>query len=71
MLWLFERDEESLNLETRYNNDTSEYVVIVRYPDGRDHSERFTDSDQCRAWLGHCDRDYVTSRHERTGTSIG
>jgi hypothetical protein len=32
MVWLFERDEESLKLETRYDNATREYVVIVQYP---------------------------------------
>jgi len=51
MLWFFERDDESLKLETRYDNDTSEFVVIVRYPNGHEHSERFTDGDKCRLWL--------------------
>jgi hypothetical protein len=27
MRWFFERNEESLKLETRYDNDTSEYVA--------------------------------------------
>lgn len=51
MLWFFERDDESLKLETRYDNDTSEFVVIVRHPDGREHTERFTDGDEYGAWL--------------------
>ena len=38
MLWFFERDDESLKLETRCDNDTSESVVIVRHPDGREHT---------------------------------
>lgn len=48
MLWFFERDDEFLKLETRYDNDTSEFVVIVRYPDGHQRSERFPDGDTCR-----------------------
>lgn len=51
MLWFFERDDESLKLETRYENETSEFVVVVRYPDGREQSERFTDGPSCRGWL--------------------
>ena len=53
MLWFFERDDESLKLETRYDNDTSEFVVIVRHPDGREQTERFTDGDEYGAWLEH------------------
>ena len=51
VLWFFERKDESLKLETRYDNDTAEFVVFVRYPDGREHSERFIDRDKFRQWL--------------------
>ena len=51
MLWFFERDQKCLRLETRYDNDTSEFVVMVRYPDGREQSERFTDGGVFRGWL--------------------
>jgi hypothetical protein len=51
MVWFFERYEESLKLETRYDNDTREYVVIVHYPDGREEGERFTDAEEYRVRL--------------------
>jgi hypothetical protein len=51
MLWFFEREEQSLRLETRYDNDTSEFVAVVRYQDGREHTERFTALDEFRSWL--------------------
>jgi hypothetical protein len=51
MLWFFERNDESLKLELRYDNATSEFVAIVRYPDGRERTERFTDRDAYGAWL--------------------
>jgi hypothetical protein len=51
MVWFFERYEESLKLETRYDNDTREYVVIVHYPDGREEGERFTDVEEYRVRL--------------------
>ncbi len=52
MLWFFEREDESLHVETRYDNATCEFVAIVRYPDSREHIERFTDIAAFRSWLG-------------------
>ena len=51
MVWFFERDDESLRLATRYDNDSAEFVVVVRYPDGHEHSERFANADALRRWL--------------------
>jgi hypothetical protein len=51
MLWFFDREDEALRLETRYDNDTSEFVAVVHYPDGQVHQKRFTDSNEFRAWL--------------------
>ncbi len=65
MLWFFERDDESLKLETRYDNDTSEFVVVVRDPDGREHTKRFTESDAYGAWLEAFERDLEHKRWTR------
>jgi hypothetical protein len=51
MLWFFERQEQSLRLETRYDNDTAEFVATVRWPDGREQVERFTEFEKFRKWL--------------------
>lgn len=51
MLWFFERDDQSLRLETRYENETAHIVVIIHWPDGRLQTERFADLDACRTWL--------------------
>jgi hypothetical protein len=51
MIWFYERDSQALQLETRYDNDTREYVVEVRHPDGRQETERFADPHSCRDWL--------------------
>ena len=45
MIWLFEREEESLTLESRYDNDTAEFVAVVRFPNGRQKMERFKDKE--------------------------
>ena len=34
MVWLFERDSESLRLETRYDNDAAEFVLSTHRPGG-------------------------------------
>jgi hypothetical protein len=44
MLWTFYRDGRCLNYEIRQALDGSGFELIVRYPDGREVSERFTDS---------------------------
>lgn len=70
MLWFFERDDESLKLETRYDNDTSEFVVIVRHADGREHTERFTDSDEYGAWLETFERNLEHQHWTRHGGPV-
>ena len=51
MLWCFERHNELLRVETRYDNETSEFVAIVRHPDGREETHRFATADAFRSWL--------------------
>jgi hypothetical protein len=51
MLWFYERDQCSLTLETRYDVVTARFVVHVRWPDGREQTERFTSPEALGAWL--------------------
>ena len=51
MIWFYKRDRVSLSLETRYDNETSEYVAIVVHPDGRRETERFVTRDSFGVWL--------------------
>jgi hypothetical protein len=51
MLWFFDHRDATLIIETRYDNDTSEFVATVRYPNDREHIERFSDSEEFRRWL--------------------
>jgi len=48
---LFERDDQSVQLETRYDRHSAEFVVVVRYSNGKEHSERFTDGTGLGRWL--------------------
>ena len=56
MLWFYERDQHSLTLETRYDADAAQSVVSVRWPDGREQIERFSDLETFRDWLTSFDR---------------
>jgi len=44
MVWFFERNDEFLRVETRYDRDTAEFVLITHAPDGGEQTERFTDA---------------------------
>ena len=51
MVWFFERDSESLRLETRFDNDTDEFVAIVHWTDRPKQIERFPDATLFQMWL--------------------
>jgi hypothetical protein len=56
MLWFFDRDDEALQLETRFDNETSEFVATVNYPDGSQRVERFQSIEDFGEWLRAFDR---------------
>jgi hypothetical protein len=43
MIWFWSRERQRMRLETRYDNDTSEFVMVIEHPDGRRETERFED----------------------------
>lgn len=45
MLWIYARGQESLRIETRFDNETGEYVLIFYRDDGNHQIERFQDPD--------------------------
>lgn len=67
MLWFFERENQSLRLETRYDNETAEFVVMVQWPDGREQTERFTELETCRSWLAAFDNAVEAERWKPNG----
>ena len=40
-MWFYKRNRASLHVETRYDNETSEYVAVIARPDGRELTQRF------------------------------
>jgi len=53
MLWFFQRDEQTLRIETRYDNETSLYVARIHHPDGREETEWFQNLETFQHWLNH------------------
>jgi hypothetical protein len=51
MLWFFERADEVLELETRYDNETHEYVLERRSPGMSVQIERFSSAAEFRQRL--------------------
>jgi len=51
MVWFYTRERQSLSLETRYDNDTQEYVATIVGAAGVPETSRFSDADAFRAWL--------------------
>ena len=51
MIWFYERDHLRLSVETRYDNETAEYVAELCHPDGRQETKRFDKREVFREWL--------------------
>jgi hypothetical protein len=44
MIWFFERQEARLHYEIRRQSDGPAYELVITFPDGRQETERFADS---------------------------
>jgi hypothetical protein len=48
MIWFFERGTDSLQIETRYNNEASAFEIVWHHSDGSQTLESFADEVQFR-----------------------
>jgi hypothetical protein len=67
MLWFYTRDRESLSLETRYDNESHEYVGILTHPDGRRETKRFPTAQAFREWLVTVDHTLTNGKWAQNG----
>ena len=70
MVWFFERNVDTRELETRYDNETSEYVLELRGPGLPPQAERFTDAEAFRVRLVALERILGNQRWRRQGPPI-
>ena len=57
MMWFFERGNERLEIKTRYDNETAEYLLEVVEPGDPRPVERFRDAAAFRARLLEVERE--------------
>jgi len=67
VIWFYRRDRAALQVETRFDNATNEYVVIVRPSDGGEESHRFLNRTVFRAWLLQLEERLEQERWESDG----
>ena len=70
MIWFYERNTESLRIETRYDNERLEYVIVVHEVDRAPQTERFTDVEVFRARLVALERRIESERWKPKGSPI-
>ena len=68
MLWFYTRGNESLIVETRYDNDTLEYVATISDHGKPGETNRFSTAVEYREWLVSLERDLADQRWTRDGT---
>ena len=70
MIWMFERGDDSPRLETRYDDDTSEYDLIVHHPDGGHQTERFNGSITFQTRLDTLDKQLNSENRRYVGAPV-
>jgi hypothetical protein len=70
MVWFFERNDEQAEVETRFDNATLEYVVIVRRPDQQEQITRLPDAGSLRARLHEVTRELQTDHWLNSGSPL-
>jgi hypothetical protein len=68
MVWFFDRDDQHVEVETRFDNDTLEYVLAVRWPDGHANVERHPDAESFRTRVMALDRELKSMNWRNTGS---
>ncbi len=59
MLWFFTREQQSLTVETRYDNVTDEYVATLIGATVAPELVRFKTAEACRLWLAALERNVL------------
>ena len=70
MLWFFERNDEVAQLETRFDNETAEYVAVIRWPDGHEDVGRSADAASYRTLLLTLEQQLEAAHWHRDGPPV-
>ena len=69
MLWIYERNSQTLHVETRFDAANKEYLLIIRSLDGKEQIERFPDAASFQLRLSSLERQLETD-HWQTHSTI-
>ncbi len=69
MIWLYEKDDQSLRLETRYDNRTLQYVLIIHKPGGSE-TERYEKLEEFRQRLLTLEKSLQNEEWRRAGPPV-
>ncbi len=64
MLWIYERNNQTLHVETRFDAANKEYLLIIRSLDGKEQIERFPDAPSFQSRLSSLERQLEAERWE-------
>jgi hypothetical protein len=67
MLWFYTREQDALCVETRYDNQTLEYVGILKHPTGQQDTHRFPTAKAFREWLVGLHQRLIAERWRQDG----
>jgi hypothetical protein len=70
MIWFWSRTKEQLQLETRFDNDTREYLLTIRYADNRQEFERFPDVASFQKRLTSLEKQLEADHWVQSGTPV-
>ena len=70
MIWFWSRDDGSIQVETRYDNDTFEFVIALQHPDGRQESQRFQDIREFGRRVVELEQWLEADRWKQSGTPV-
>ena len=70
MLWIYARGEQSLRLETSFDKDTDEFVLIFYRDDGSQQVERFSDAVSFQKRLDTVDKQLAQDDWRSSGAPV-
>ena len=69
MLWIYERNNQTLQVETRFDAANKEYVLIIRSLEGTEQVERFPDAPSFQSRITSLERQ-LEAEHWETQSAV-
>jgi hypothetical protein len=70
MVWFWTRDQEELQFETMYDNDTAEFLVRLTFSNGTHRTERFAAIDAFKTRVQQLERELQGDRWKNSGPPL-